>query len=194
MCKHGCLCRSRMSHKDAKQEEIGMTENQRRAHEFLQQWYETRIKLNRLEREEEQLRTDAEGVRSTQSIDTGWTGRMISGKRGKKEKEMKPIPKGKPEAGNSKQERSHCLLADKSAECDLQFDLCNRIYWKVVNTVKNLVQDELGRTILILREISGLSYDKIGKAINYSDGHTRKLYYAYLEDLGEKLSKRSKDI
>lgn len=169
-----------------------MTENQLRAHEFLQQWYEARIKLNRLEREEDLLRAEAEGARSTQSIDTGWTGRMISGKRGKTEKEMKPIPKGKPEAGNSKQERAHCILADKSAECALQFNLCSRIYWETVDTIKRMIDNEVGRTVLILRHLSGMSYDNIGKTINYSGEHVRRLYFSNLEDLGKKLNKKAR--
>lgn len=162
-----------------------MTENQEKAYENLQRWEEARYKLKRLEREEDALRASAENINSSQHVETGWTGRMLTGKRGKKEKEMAPILLSGSEPGNKRQEEAHCLLADKSQECDDQFMLCSSLYRDTVEIIEKLIDDEIGKTILILKHLSGLNYTEIGKEIRYSGSHTRRLYYKYLEEFGK---------
>lgn len=161
-----------------------MTENQQRASDFLQRLYDARIKYEQLKRETAVLRARAENIKSANAIDIGDTGRVVTDARGNKHAVMAPIARATVNQGNEKQELAHCLLADTSTKRDIQLKLCVEIHNEINDHIEWLIEDELKRAVVRLRHFSGLTYEQIGKILNYSDTHTRTIYYSALEELG----------
>lgn len=161
-----------------------MTENQLRARKYLDRLYDERIKYEQLRRETAELRARAENIKSAQAIDAGDTGRIVTDARGNKHAVMAIIPHATTSQGNERQELVHCLLADKSTERDVQRKVYVEAYNEANQYIEWMIEDELKRAIVRLRHFSGLTYEEIGKEINYSDVHTRVLYYEALEEMG----------
>ena len=164
-----------------------MTDEQTKAYEYLERYHQATIKASGLERQVERLRAEAENIKSTSAVETGWTGRMETDKRGRKSKVMAPIPRGGGgSGGNDKITSTMCDLADKSTELDKQRKLCDRLLAETEHAIATRVEDETKRVALTLRHIDRLSYDLIGDAIKYSVSHTRRIYYEALQELGAK--------
>lgn len=162
-----------------------MTDEQTKAYEYLERYYQATIKASGLERQVERLRAEAENVKSTSAVEMGWTGRTVTDKRGRKSKVMVPIPRGgNSSGGNDKITSTMCDLADKSTELDEQHALCERLLAETEHAIATRVEDETKRVALTLRHIDRLSYEMIGDAIKYSVSHTRRIYYEALQELG----------
>lgn len=161
-----------------------MTDNQQRARNFLDRLYDERIKYEQLKRETAELRARAENIKSANAIDVGDTGRIVTDARGNKHAVMAPIPRATVNQGNAKQELAHCLLADTSTKRDIQLKVYIETYNEIHNHIDWLIEDELKRAVVRLRHFSGLTYEQIGEVVNYSEAHTRRMYYEALEEMG----------
>lgn len=161
-----------------------MTDQQRRALDYLERYHQAQVRAEGLGREVDALRDRAETVRSGLAVDRGWTGKTEKGKH----KVYAPLPRPQSEPGNRKQTSALCLLADKSKEHDELIEEVGRLRTETEAEIDRLIEDEVKRTILKLRHIVRVLYAEIGATISYSAAHTRRIHHEALYEFGTKLN------
>ena len=158
-----------------------MTEHQRKARDYLDQYRKACVQVHYLKLEVDFLRAQAENLKSD-TIETGWTGRMIMG-----EKETAQIGRGRKPADNRQQEMALCHLADMSTKLDKKRNDAQALNMEISAAIDDFVDSIEKRICLKMRHLLNKKFREIGEVISYTEQHTSRIYYEALEDFGRRI-------
>ena len=165
-----------------------MTEEQRKAKTFLDRYKRTCTEIKYIEAEIDSLRGRAEKVQSANAVEYGWTGLTKEDKQGRRTKVMMPVPRSKPQPGNSEHESVMCQLADKSEEYRRAQGEAARLREEIEYAIDAATDNIEYRTVLKMRHLlGGMTYEDMGDAICYTARHASRIYYEALRLFGRKL-------